>query len=130
MAKSPRAEGLRASAYKSAGQTRDGVRVVKPKTKPQNFTSSEIKRAVEIALRELQQSKSKPSLAKAKVPKVEQRPDGMFAVTMPGKTKASAKKATQKEALDRAKELDPGSRPIAKRTRKSKGGRKGTWRQP
>ena len=130
MARTPPTKGLRASAYKSSCQTRDGVRVVKTKTKPENFTSAEIKRAVEIALRELRGQQPKRSLAKAKVPRVEQRPDGMFAVVMPGKSKASAKKATQKEALDRAKELDPGSRPIAKRTRTSKGGRKGTWRQP
>jgi hypothetical protein len=130
MARAPSSKGLPASAYKSAGRTRDGVRVVKSKIEPKNFTQTEIKRAVEIAISELQKPKSKPKLAKAKVPRVQQRPDGMFAVEMPGKSKASAKKATQKEALARAKELEPGSRPIAKRVRSSKGGRKGTWRQP
>ena len=42
---------------------------------------------------------------------VERRPDGNYAVEKPGAERASAILPTQSEAIERAKEISPGSRP-------------------
>ena len=48
---------------------------------------------------------------------VERRPQGDYAVRRPGSQRASAVEPTQREAIDRAKELQPNSTPMVERVR-------------
>lgn len=54
---------------------------------------------------------------------VEQRPDGDFAVRREGSKRASAVKPTQGEAIDRARELEPGGEIHVERVRNVGDGR-------
>ena len=54
---------------------------------------------------------------------VERRPQGDYAVRRPGSQRASAVEPTQREAIDRAKELQPNSTPMVERVRKTDVGR-------
>lgn len=60
---------------------------------------------------------------------VEQRKEGDFAVRKPKSKRASAVEPTQEEAIDRAKELSPGSQPDVERTRNTDGGKRDQWRK-
>jgi hypothetical protein len=46
---------------------------------------------------------------------VERRPEGDYAVRRPDSDRASAVEPTQKDAIERAKELEPGSTPHVER---------------
>ena len=61
--------------------------------------------------------------------RVQKRDDGRYAVSKPGAKRASAVTDTQREAIARARELDPLKPPIAKRVRKRPGAKRGTWRE-
>ena len=126
MAKPPRANA--ASPYKTVGSTYDGVKVLAPKTKSKTFTAAEVRRAIEKAMNEIAGSSEQKPLRDSDALRVQKRKDGRFEVKKPGAQRASAVKATQTEAIARARELDPGTAPIAKRVRKKPGTKRGTWR--
>lgn len=126
MAKSPRSKS--APGYKTVGKTYDGVKVLAPKTKSKTFTAAEVRRAIAKAVNQAASSQEKP-LRESDALRVQKRDDGRFEVKKRGAKRASAVKDTQAEAIERAKELDPGQSPIAKRVRKSPGAKKGTWRE-
>ena len=48
---------------------------------------------------------------------VEQRPQGDYAIRRPGSARASDVLPTQAEAIDRARELNPGHAPLVERVR-------------
>ena len=118
-----------APAYRSVGRTYDGIKVLAPKTKSKTFTAAEVRRAIKKALEEVSGSKQKKPTHRADAIKVLKRDDGRFEVKKPGAKRASAIKKTQKEAIAKARELDPGKAPIAKRVRKVPGTKRGTWRK-
>ena len=116
------------SPYKTVGSTYDGVKVLAPKTKSKTFTAAEVRRAIEKALDEVSGGGGQKPLRESDPFRIQKRGDGRFEVKKPGAKRASAVKATQTEAIARAKELDPGNAPIAKRVRKKPGAKRGTWR--
>jgi hypothetical protein len=61
---------------------------------------------------------------------VEQRPQGDYAVRKPGSDRASAVTPTQREAIDKARELNPGVAPHVERVRDTKAGGRDKWRKP
>ncbi|MDR6129076.1 DUF2188 domain-containing protein [Sphingomonas sp. SORGH_AS_0438] len=126
MAKSPRSKST--PGYKTVGKTYDGVKVLAPKTKSKTFTAAEVRRAIAKATSQAANSKDKP-LRDSDALRVQKREDGRFEVKKKGAKRASAVKDTQAQAIERARELDPGQSPIAKRVRKSPGAKKGTWRE-
>ncbi len=127
MTKPPRKKA--SSAYRTVGKTYDGVKVLAPKTKSKTFTAAEVRRAIQKALEEVSKSEGKTPLRESGALRVEKREDGRFEVRKPGAKRASAVLDTQTEALAKARELDPGRAPIAKRIRKAPGAKRGTWRK-
>lgn len=61
---------------------------------------------------------------------VERRPEGDYAVRRPGSERASDVLPTQKEAIDRVRELSPASTPMVERVRHTTGGDPDKWRAP
>jgi hypothetical protein len=61
---------------------------------------------------------------------VERRPDGDYAVRRGGSERASAVEPTQKEAIERARELNPGVAPHVERVRDTERGSRDKWRKP
>ncbi len=61
---------------------------------------------------------------------VERRPQGDYAVRRPGSERASDVLATQRDAIARAKELEPNSTPMVERVRRTAGGYPDKWRAP
>jgi hypothetical protein len=62
---------------------------------------------------------------------VERRPDkGDYAVRKPGSERASAVAPTQKEAIDRAREINPDAAIHVERVRKTSHGHPDKWRNP
>lgn len=61
---------------------------------------------------------------------VEQRPEGDFAVRRPNSDRASAVLPTQAEAIERARELNPGTPPLVERVRHTSIGKPDQWRKP
>jgi uncharacterized protein YdaT len=61
---------------------------------------------------------------------VERRPQGDYAVRREGSAKASAVEPTQSEAIERARELNPGVAPHVERVRDTKVGSRDKWRKP
>lgn len=59
---------------------------------------------------------------------IEERPDGMFAVTRQGAQRASALCNTETQAIKRAKQLEPGSHPDVERVRHTSKGTPPHWR--
>lgn len=60
---------------------------------------------------------------------VERRPDGNYAVEKPGAGRASAILPTQSQAIERAREISPGSRPDVERVRHTIKGKPDQWRK-
>ena len=60
---------------------------------------------------------------------VERRPDGDYAVERPGAGRASAILPTQREAINRAKEISPNTRPDVERVRHTNRGEPDQWRK-
>ena len=60
---------------------------------------------------------------------VEQRPEGDYAVRRGNSERASAVLPTQKEAIERARELNPGKAPLVERVRRVPGGKPDKWRR-
>ncbi|MGA7384730.1 MAG: DUF2188 domain-containing protein [Methylocella sp.] len=61
---------------------------------------------------------------------VERRPQGDYAVRKPNSERASDVLPTQGEAIDRARELNPGKSPLVERVRFTEGGKPDKWRKP
>lgn len=60
---------------------------------------------------------------------IERRPNGDYAVEKPGAGRASAIAATQAEAIARAKEISPNTRPDVERVRHTNRGKPDQWRK-
>ena len=60
---------------------------------------------------------------------VERRPEGDYAVRKGKSERASAVLPTQAEAIDKARELNPGKAPLVERVRKVPGGKPDKWRK-
>jgi hypothetical protein len=61
---------------------------------------------------------------------VEQRDQGNFAVRKGKSDRASAVEPTQKKAIEKARELNPGKAPLVERVRNTKKGGRNKWRKP
>jgi len=61
---------------------------------------------------------------------VERRPQGDYAVRKPNSERASAIVPTQKEAIERAWELNPETSPLVERVRNTETGGRDQWRKP
>jgi hypothetical protein len=61
---------------------------------------------------------------------VERRPEGDYAVRRPNSERASAVLPTQAEAIERARELNPGNPPLVERVRFTDRGIPDKWRKP
>jgi len=61
---------------------------------------------------------------------VERRRQKDYAVRRPGSERASAVEPTQREAIARAKELNPKATPMVERVRNTTGGHRDKWRTP
>jgi hypothetical protein len=60
---------------------------------------------------------------------VEQRPEGDYAVRKAGAERASAVEPTQRRAIERARELNPGVAPHVERVRDTRVGGRDKWRK-
>jgi Uncharacterized protein conserved in bacteria (DUF2188) len=60
---------------------------------------------------------------------VERRPEGDYAVRRANSERASDVLPTQGDAIDRARELSPSSRPHVERVRHTSGGSPDKWRK-
>ncbi len=61
---------------------------------------------------------------------VERREEGDYAVRKPNSQRASAVEPTQKDAIERARELNPKKEPLVERVRNTTGGSPDKWRKP
>jgi len=61
---------------------------------------------------------------------VERRPEGDYAVRKPNAERASAVLPTQAEAIERAREMNPGTAPLVERVRYTDVGKPDKWRKP
>ena len=61
---------------------------------------------------------------------VEQREEGDYAVRKGDSKRASAVEPTQKQAIERARELSPGRAPLVERVRNTDKGHRDKWRKP
>lgn len=125
MGKPPR--GKSASAYKRVGTTYDGVNVLAQKTKSKKFTPAEIRAALAQVLAE-------GAIEPKRTPKkgnimVQPTDDGQFAVKRQGAKRASGKRPSQKEAIERAQELEPNKAPLVRRVRNTTKGKAGAFRK-
>jgi len=59
---------------------------------------------------------------------IERRPDGRYAVRRGNSERASAVTDTQREAIDRAREINPGHSPDVERVRNTDKGGRDKWR--
>jgi hypothetical protein len=60
---------------------------------------------------------------------VEQRPQRDYAVRRPGSERASAVEPTQQKAIERAREMNPGTAPDVERVRNTHVGGRDKWRK-
>lgn len=60
---------------------------------------------------------------------IEQRPEGDFAVRKPGAKRASAVAPTQAEAIEIARDMNPGVAPDVERVRHTSKGHPDQWRK-
>ncbi|MEM5386381.1 DUF2188 domain-containing protein [Paraburkholderia phymatum] len=61
---------------------------------------------------------------------VERRPEGDYAVRRPNSQRASDVLPTQREAIERAKQLNDGNPPLVERVRHTDKGGPDKWRKP
>ncbi|AVR06739.1 MULTISPECIES: DUF2188 domain-containing protein [pseudomallei group] len=61
---------------------------------------------------------------------VERRPDGTYAVRKPNSERASAVESTQREAIERARQLNPNAAVHVERVRNTSKGNPDKWRKP
>jgi len=60
---------------------------------------------------------------------IERRTEGDYAVRRPGNDRASAVLPTQREAIERAREINPNVRPDVERVRHTTEGKPDQWRK-
>jgi hypothetical protein len=60
---------------------------------------------------------------------IERRPDGDYAVRRPGSERASAVESTQREAIERARELSRNGTVFVERVRDTAAGSRDKWRE-
>jgi hypothetical protein len=60
---------------------------------------------------------------------VEQRPEGDYAVRRANAERASATAPTQRQAIEKAREMNPGVRPHVERVRNTDVGGRDKWRK-
>jgi hypothetical protein len=60
---------------------------------------------------------------------VEKRPQGDYAVRRQNSERASAVERTQAQAIERARELNPGHSPVVERVRNTDRGQPDKWRK-
>jgi hypothetical protein len=60
---------------------------------------------------------------------VERRSDGTYAVSKPGAQRASAVESTQKQAIERARQINPDAAIHVERVRNTSGGHPDKWRK-
>lgn len=61
---------------------------------------------------------------------IEQRPEGDYAIKKPDAKRASVVLPTQKQAIEKAKEMDPEAEIHVERVRDTKVGERDKWRKP
>jgi hypothetical protein len=61
---------------------------------------------------------------------VEKRPQGDYAIRRPNSERASDVLRTQREAIERARELNPSREPLVERVRHTDRGKPDQWRKP
>ncbi len=61
---------------------------------------------------------------------VERRPEGDYAVKKGKAERASAILPTQAQAIQKARELNPGKEPLVERVRNTPEGKRDKWRKP
>lgn len=61
---------------------------------------------------------------------VERRPQGDYAIRRPNSERASDVRPTQSEAIEQARELNPGEAPLVERVRYTDRGKPAKWRKP
>lgn len=61
---------------------------------------------------------------------IERRAEGDYAIRKPNSERASAVRETQKEAINRAKEINPNATIHVERVRYTNGGKPDKWRKP
>lgn len=61
---------------------------------------------------------------------VERRPQGDYAVRKPGSERASAVESTQRDAIERARQLNPDAAIHVERVRDTDVGHRDKWRKP
>lgn len=61
---------------------------------------------------------------------VERRPQGDYAIRRPESERASAVSPTQREAIERARELNPDAEVLVERVRNTDRGHPDKWRKP
>lgn len=61
---------------------------------------------------------------------VEQLPDGSYAVKKPGAERPSAVEPTQKQAIERARQINPDAAIHVERVRNTPVGKPDKWRKP
>ena len=61
---------------------------------------------------------------------IERRPQGDYAIRRGNSQRASDVKPTQREAIDRARQLNPQGTPLVERVRNTDVGRRDKWRSP
>ena len=123
MAKTPKRTST--TSYRSVGTTYDGVTILKPKTRPTQFTTRQIRTAIAQVLRD----GAGAGVARKRDVYVEPRDAGDFAVRRQGANRASDVLPTQKDAIERALDLAPDKAPVVRRVRNAKGGKAGQWRK-
>ncbi len=61
---------------------------------------------------------------------IERREQGDYAIRKPGSQRASDVLPTQKEAIERARQLNPNATPLVERVRNTDTGGRDKWRKP
>lgn len=61
---------------------------------------------------------------------IEQRQEGDYAIRRPGSDRASGVEDTQREAIERAREIDPNASIEVERVRNTNRGGRDKWRKP
>lgn len=61
---------------------------------------------------------------------IERRDTGDYAIRRPGSDRASGVESTQREAIERARQMDPNAIIHAERVRNTNSGRRDKWRRP
>ena len=125
MAKPPK--GKSASAYKRVGTTYDGVSVLEQKTKSKKYTPAEIRAVLAQVMSETLPEPTRPTRKGNII--VQQTSDGQFGMKRPGTKRLSGKRPTQKEAIERAQELEPGKSPLVRRVKNTAKGKAGAFRK-